>query len=272
MPHNHSAMKLPLDAKIALVEKMVDDYQFYTENGQSHCPRQQMFKIASVSTEDEMIECSARMAALKAMQPKGITKNAFDTRRVDQEHDRNPRVNLQYYHRAEEFITADDNERLNRFTKLAGITKEIREDFGSEPEWFESYARQLDNNLKRILRIEQADLDIFQPQLNYLEQLVYARYRLNMEDLKKLSKEDIRARILSKDEPLMKRGEYIKATGGKEADEKKQGIVVDGNAAASTQESIVNAIFGANSNLRKDGERTVERTITIKIKDTVLDE
>jgi hypothetical protein len=262
-------MKLPLDAKISLVEKMVDDYHFYAENG-LNCPRTQMFKIASVE-EDEMVECSARLAALQAMQPRQLTKQAFDTRRIDQEHERNPRKNLQYYHRAEEFITTDDNERLNRFAKLHGITKEIRKDFGSEPEWFESYARQLDNHLTRILRIEQADLDIFQPQLNYLEQLVYARYRLTIEDLKKLGKEDIRAKILSKDEPLMKRGEYIKSTGGKSIDGEKQ-MVIDGNGGSSTQESIINAIFGADKgSLRKDGDRTVERTITITIRDSVID-
>ncbi len=38
----------------------------------------------------------------------------------------------------------------------------------------------------------------------------------------------------------------------------------------STQNAIINAIFG-NNNIRKDGEKTVERTITITIKDSVID-
>jgi hypothetical protein len=255
---------LPLDAKITLLHKMAEDFEYYLSEGGATCPREQTYRFSS-RDEDRGIVRIARSSALNSLS-KPITKVAFDTRRVDQEHDRNPRKNLQYYHRADAFIDEDDNSKLNKFAKLLNVVGEIKKDLGAEPEWFESYARQLHDQLTRILRVKQADLDIFKPQLSYLEQLLYARYRLNMDDLEKLSAVDLRARILSKDESLIKRGDYLRATGV--VDDKPKQIVVDGKQ--TTQESIVNAIFGGD-NLRKDGERTVERTITIKIVDSILD-
>jgi NAD(P)H-hydrate repair Nnr-like enzyme with NAD(P)H-hydrate epimerase domain len=84
-----------------------------------------------------------------------------------------------------------------------------------------------------------------------------------MEEISKLADDELRNRILSKDENLLKRGEYIKQTGSGQ----KQ-IIIDGDSK-NTQQSIVDAIFG--NNLRKDGERTVERIITISIRDNVID-
>jgi hypothetical protein len=257
---------LPLDAKITLLQKMAEDFEYYVSEGGVTCPREQTYRFSS-REEDRGVARLARSAALKCLS-KPIAKTAFDTRRVDQEHDRNPRKNLQYYHRADAFIDENDNGKLNKFAKLLNVVGEIKKDLGTEPEWFESYSRQLHDQLTRILRVKQADLDIFKPQLSYLEQLIYARYRLSMDDLDQLSAMELRARILSKDEALLKRGAYLKETG--EVEGPKNIVVVDGNQK-TTQDSIVNAIFGGND-LRKGGERMVERTVTIKIVDSVIED
>jgi len=89
--------KLPLDAKIALTAKMVDDLEFYIETKSTRCPTEQHFKVVS-RDEDLGVERAARVAALNELNA-GIKKVAFDTRRVDQEKDRNPRRNLQHWHK-----------------------------------------------------------------------------------------------------------------------------------------------------------------------------
>lgn len=262
--------KLPLDAKISLFERMVEDYKFYQDNG-GLCPKDQTFRFTS-RDEDLSITRTARVAAMKGIQsPPPLVKVAFDTRRIDQEKSRNPRTNLQYWHRAEPFIDDKDNDQLKLFAKLLETLEGIKKDLGTDPHWFESYARVLHDTVTRTLRIKQADLDIFRPQLNYLEQLLFARYRLTMLDLRKKSQDELRNVILSKDETLMKRGEFLKDIAlVSEGDQKNQQIVVDGNGKTTTQEALVNAIFG-NQDFRKDGERTVERTITITIRDNVID-
>ncbi len=259
--------ELYLDGKILLIEKIAAEYADYVDIGLNFCPSEFVFKIRSKDENAEVIR-SARFCALNEIVGGAIKKYAFDTRHINQETERNPRTNLQYWNRSDEFIERDDSEKLKIFAGLMNILNDIKNDLGKEPEWFESYSRVLYDTVERILRVKQGDLDIFRPQLSYLEQLVYARYRLNMENLTKMSKDEIRSKILSKDEALLKRGEYLKSTGGFVKDSKKeQGIIIDGK---STQENIVNAIFG-NSGFRRDGEKNVERTITITIKDTVIE-
>jgi hypothetical protein len=90
-----------------------------------------------------------------------------------------------------------------------------------------------------------------------------------MEDLSKFSKEDIRAKLLSKDEALLKRGNYLNETGiTKGSAVENKNIVIDGSK--TTQESLIQALFGGGA-IRKDGEKNVSRTITITISDNVLD-
>ena len=261
---------LPLDGEAALLSKIAVDFADYVEMGFDVCPSEPVYRIQS-RDESLSISLRARLAALEALQSgfKPIRKVAFDTRRIDQESERNPRTNLQYWHRADAFIDEGDESKLRVFAKLMTILTDLKKDFGTQPEWFESYSRVLHDNVYRILRIKQADLDIFKPQLSYLEQLVDARYRLSMEDLDKLSNNEIRAKILSKDEALMKRGQFLQETGLVSKGNENQQIKIDGNVA-STQESIVNAIFG-NTGMRRDGEKTVERTITITIRDQAID-
>lgn len=256
---------LPLDGQINLIEKIASEYDEYIGMGFNYCPSQIVYKIQS-RDEDLSVIRKARVAALNDFH-KPIRKVAFDTRRVDQKTQRNPRANLQYWHRTDAFIDSEDEGKLSRFARLMRILDDIKKQFGTEPEWFESYARVLYDNVHRILRIKQADLDIFKPQLSYLEQLLDARYRLSMEDLQSLSNDMLRERILSKDESLLKRGFYLKETGlVSKGDEKQQQKTTNGNVELS--DNLAKAIFGT---FRQPGERSVERTVTITIRDSVVD-
>lgn len=268
--------KLSLLIKSQLLSKITEDFLTYLELGAEFCPKNQTFKISTTKDDVEEAPISARVAFLKSIKENsGLKKFAFDTRRTNQELERNPRSNLQYWHRSQAFIEEEDKGKLQTFARLMRIMEGIKREYGAQPEWFDSYARVLHDNIYRILRIKQADLDIFKPQLSYLEQLIFTRYRLNMENLGTFAEDYLRARILSKDEVLLKRGEYMKETGfvADGANTSKNNIVIDGSssgAGKSTQESIINAIFG-DGGVRKEGEKTVERTITITIRDNVLE-
>lgn len=264
-------MSLPIDAKINLLSEVVDDYIDYIDTN-GYVPSEKSYKITSLE-ESRMVKQAARQAAfdnISINKESPLIKLAFDTRHIDQEKSRNPRTNLQYWHRAQQFIDENDEKKLKTFARLANLLTNLKKTFGSSPEWFESYSRQLYDNVHRIIRVKEADLDIFRPQLSYLEQLIYARYRLTMENIEKYSDKQLQDCLLSKDESLIGRNNYLKEV---KADEELSSntIVKNTSTDQTTQESIINAIFGANSNFRKDGERTVSRTITIKITDEVVD-
>lgn len=286
--------KLPLDAKINLVQKMISDLEFYKEAGTSNCPSEQNFKIIS-RDEDLDIDMGARIKAFKEMNF-GIKKIAFDTRRIDI-NERNPRQNLQYWHRSEDFIDDETSEKLKIFAKLDSVVKSIKEKYYDQPEWFDSYVRVLSSNLDRVqFKAEGYDsVDVFKPHLSYLEQLIYNRYRLTMDEIKEGSESFLNKRIMSKDEPLKKKAEFLISTGN--AAENKKVFDKTGNSDllslitlfASNKQSVSNeqlltlisSINNKNSKdslaelfngeIRKDGEKSVERVITIKIVDKVIE-
>ena len=108
----------------------------------------------------------------------GIVKMAFDTRRVNQDTTYIARRNLQTYHRSEAYIDNDSSKKIKTFFKVKTAVDSIKEDFNGDPEWLDSYARILSCALDRTLRIDQKDFDFFKPQLDYLQELLYLRYRL----------------------------------------------------------------------------------------------
>lgn len=258
-------MALSIQAKALLLYKIAGDFENYIEN--NTIPPEKNTYTINASDENVSVSRMARHAAFSQLgKEKSLKKYAFDTRRVDQEGSRNPRTNLQYWHRTADFIDTDDKYKLNVFAKLMNALTEIKADYGTHPEWFESYSRVLYDNVNRILRIKQADLDIFKPQLSYLEQLIYARYRISMEQLANIELPDLKNKILAKDESLLNRGEYLNKTGLTES--KPNVTVKDGNA--TIQENLIQAIFG-NNNIRREGEKNVTRQITITIRDSVDD-
>lgn len=254
--------KMPLEGNCILLNKIANDYSKLVEAGAEEICANRLYKI-ECSSETSSVPRSARKIALKAFQT-GFNKVAFDTRRTDRE-ERNPRSNLQYWNRSEPFVLEQDQKQINAFSKLVAPLAEIKKYFDGEQDYFKSFARELHDNVKRVLRLDIKDGDTHYSQLNYLEQLLFARYRLSLDDIISLGEIELKNRILAKDETLMKRGVQVdkdQIKSGFSADVSKNGMM--------TQENIINAIFGAN--VRKSGERSVERTVTITIKDTVLDD
>lgn len=259
-------MNLPLDAKIQVISALTKDFvdEVVSCSGDA-VPVEKTYMITS-SGDGTRVKLAARKAAFKSFETSPIVKFAFDTRRIDQETTRNPRSNLQYFHRHDQFIDESDSNKLKTFAKFARVLSDLKDKFEKSPEWFNSYARQLYDQVGRVLRVKEADLDIFRPHLNYLEQLIYARYRLGMEEAEAMPEKQVYNIILSKDEELIGRGNYLRETQSAETVETKK-MVIDGSSK-TTQESIVSALFGGDS-LRKDGEKSVTRTITITINDSV---
>lgn len=259
--------KLALDGCIELISKFASDFASVSSSD-AEVPQELVYKVAS-KTESNSVERSARKAAFASAAPGGFRKVAFDTRRFDQETTRNPRSNLQNWVRSEQFIDDDTQGKIDVFARMLKPLEELKQSYGAQPEWHDSYSRTLYDHVHRILRVKEADMDIFRPQIAYLEQLMFARYRLSMEELKRIKEADLKEAILKKDENLMKRGAYLALTHDANVKQSTSGLMAkDGNGL--TQESIVNAIFG-NNNIRREGEKTVERTITITVRDTVVE-
>lgn len=262
---------LPLDGCANLLEKLVGDYTLMA-NG-SAIPNKRIYKVASSAEPCGVARSARRAAFLRLRSAMPIRKYAFDARKTDQETERNPRHNFQNYNRSQQYIDEEDQKRLEAFARLVKPLEAIKKKFGTSPEYFHSYARRLHESVKSIMKVRESDMDIFRPQMDYLEQLLYARYRISTEDLNKMGSEMLKDKILSKDEDLLKRGSFMHITGDPEDDRQKsanQSFVKDSDGGGLTQDSIVNAIFG-NNKLRREGEKTVERTITITIRDEVME-
>jgi hypothetical protein len=262
----------PLKGQVGLIKKLVNDYcKWSSSNDLSSLPIKKAYKIED-QQESSMIVSSARRAALSnILESKIMKKVAFDTRRIDQSTQGNPRQNLQYYNRSQQFIDAELDNRMAALAELVDPLDSIREKYGTQPEFFSSYVSQLYDLVYRALQVKKAELNVFRPQIDYLEQLLFARYRLTMEDLRSLDKKALEEKLLAKDENLLKRGAYLKKTKTLETPKQANNPVVmkDGNEGGM-QQNLVNAIFG-NNDFRREGEKTVERTITITIRDNVVE-
>jgi hypothetical protein len=210
-------------------------------------------KLIHSSIEDRFDAREIRSTSL----PTKFIKTAFDTRRTNQEIDYNPRRNLQNYHRSDPFISKDASEKIKTFFKLKVAVDEIKDDFLREPEWNDSYTRVLSSTLDKALRIGQNDMDFFQPHLDYLDELLYLRYRLKQEDINKIGEKELKEIILAKDEKLLYKNIY--ANYKMKKDSKKE--VNDDN--------LMEKLFG-NVKASKDN-KNVERTVKITINDKILE-
>jgi hypothetical protein len=260
-----SDKKLPFSGNAILLEKIVIDFNKLVDVEASEIPKTRIYKI-SCEEESPTIVRSARKAYLSEMQKNvGFVKNAVDSRRINQTIERNPRPAIQYFSRADQFIDNKDQTDINTFSKLLEPLIEIKASFGNEPEYLDSYCRILHENLERVLRVKQGDKDLFRPQIEYLKQLVFARYRLSVEEINRLSTAELKVKLLDKDENLIKRGLFIHQTNVPEVKTATMPMKT-GDKVINTQEAIVNAIFG-NNDIRKGSEKSATRTITITISD-----
>jgi len=209
---------------------------------------------------------SVRKSRFLEIKSPGMIKVAFDTRRVNQELEYNPRRGLQNYHRSEQFLTEATSNKIKVFHKLLDLLEELKDTYEKEPEWQDSYCRVLFNTLQKGLRTEQKDGDYTEVQpgmgsLDYIEELLYVRYRLTPDLLEEMSGDKIKNKLLEKDEILTKKDiNLIKNTSK-----------ID-NMSSSKQEydTLLEKLFGG---VKADkNNKSVERTVTITIKDTYLDE
>jgi hypothetical protein len=215
-------------------------------------------KVIHSSLEDKADMRSFRVQALKELQ-KPFVKVAFDTRRINQYTDLNPRRNLQYYHRSEPFITEDMSDKIRTFFKLKTAVDLIKEEFNSDPDYLDSYCRILSFALDKTLRVDQKDMDFGSPQMNYLEELLYLRYRLKNDDIKKLNEKDLRNIILDRDEKLLHKQIYAQYKPKLE----KQSVGI------KTEDTLIDKLFGETRATKEN--KNVKRSVTITIDDKIVE-
>ena len=188
----------------------------------------------------------------------GFTKIAFDTRRIDQETEYNPRRGLQNYNRSEQFLTQAMGLKITSLSKLQNILEGIKVKYGKDPEWQDSNVRVLLNTLNSGLRTGTNDGDYSDAQpgvgsLDYIEELLDMRYRLRLENIDKMAETNIKDIILSKDEDL------------KRNHDSKTVEITNHDVATKTYDTLMEKLFGGIRATKDNPE--VERTVTITIKD-----
>lgn len=188
----------------------------------------------------------------------GFKKIAFDTRRIDQETEYNPRRGLQNYNRSEAFLSENIGEKLKNFAKLKNVLDQLKKEYGKEHEWQDSNARVLLSTLDNGLRTIEKDGDyaISQPaqgSLDYIEELLQVRYRLSCDNLATMGSNDLRRIILSKDEDIIRK------------DVNQALEITKGDVASQSYDTLMDKLFNG---VKASAENpSVERTITITIKD-----
>jgi hypothetical protein len=230
----------------------------------------------------------------------GFNKLAFDTRRIDQEVEYNPRRGLQNYHRSEPFLSESVAIKLANLIKIKKVLETLKEKYGREPEWQDSYCRVLLNTLNNGLRTNQKDGDYTECQpgvgsLDYIEELLDTRYRLNLEGVSKMADEKITGILLSRDEDLVHKDlnrelginkyntKNIDRELNKDAKHDEPTIVIRDrtpqykepeitrhDVATQSYDSLLDKIFDGVRATKEN--KNVERSVTITIKDSYLDE
>lgn len=190
---------------------------------------------------------------------KPMIKLAFDTRRLNQEIQYNPRRNIQFYHRSEPFISEAFSSKLKSLQKLKEILDELNLKYGKEPEWQDSNCRILLSRLENGLRsnIQDGDHTEVQPgtgSIDYIEELLYIRYRLNCENIDKLSKNELEKILLSKDDELT----HIDST-------KSSSIITKSDIGKYGYDTLLEKLFTMSSDDSQDSERIITISIRNKI-------
>ncbi len=189
-------------------------------------------------------------------------KVAFDTRRIDQNLEFNPRRNLQYYQRSEPYVSNQTADKVQTFFKVKIAADKIREEFVGEPDWLDSYTRILCNALDQVLRVAQKDFDYSTSQLDYLQELLYVRYRLRPEDIVSYSNDELKNIIMNKDERLVRRAIFVNYKRDLEKTGKPE--------IAHSSDPLIEKLFG-DVKASKDN-KSVERSVNIIIKDRIVDD
>lgn len=189
----------------------------------------------------------------------GFVKQAFDTRRVDQETEYNPRRGLQNYNRSEAFLSEAMGQKVKNFARLRDVVFGLKEIYGKEPEWQDSNARVLLATLDAGLRTNTHDGDFTACQpgvgsFDYIEELMHMRYRLGFDDLSKMAMDDLRKVILSKDEELVHKNIH------------KSMEITKSDVAKHGYDTLLDKLFNVQATSENPD---IERTVTITIRDTL---
>lgn len=231
------------------LETVTELYQLITSGSEDLATRRRSLNLRKQSFES-------------LLSGNGFKKVAFDTRRIDQETEYNPRRGLQNYHRSEAFLSKAISEKLVNLAKLRDVLNKLKAKYGREPEWQDSYARVLLNTLNSGLRtgIEDGDYTNAQPgvgSLDYIEELLHMRYRLALGDLSKIAESKLTNIILSKDKDLTRKGVN------------KALEISKNDVATQSYDTLMEKLFGGVRASEENPE--VERTITITIRDSIKD-
>jgi hypothetical protein len=201
-----------------------------------------------------------RKAALDSVvSGQGFRKLAFDTRRIDQETEYNPRRGLQNYNRSEAFLSEGVAQRVKNFAKLRNVLLGLKNVYGKEREWQDSNARILLTAIDKGIRTDQNDGDFAthnQPgvgSFDYLEELLAMRYRLSYDDLVRMGEMDLSKVILSKDEDLTRK------------DVKQALEITKSDVTNKGYDSLIEKLLEGCKASAENPD--VERTITITIRD-----
>jgi hypothetical protein len=189
-----------------------------------------------------------------------FNKVAFDTRRIDQEMEYNPRRGLQNYNRSEAFLSDVMGQKVKNLVKLRDILAELKDEYGKEHEWQDSNTRVLLSTLDSGLRTLQKDGDYSenQPSLgsfDYIEELLHVRYRLTFDDLVKKGSSELKKIILSKDEELIR----------KDINHSLQ--ITKADIGSKSYDTLMDKLFNIQAS---EEHPEIERTISITIKDKIV--
>lgn len=227
------------------IDEITEIYQLISRGTEELPTRKQSFRLRKVALEN----FSSKI---------GFTKVAFDTRRIDQETEINPRRGLQNYNRSEAFLTEAMADKLKSLAKLKDVLGNLKQIYGKEPEWQDSNARVLLSTLEKGLRTDQKDGDYTEVQrgvgsLDYIQELLHVRYRLDFDGLNKMAESDLKRVILSKDEELTRK------------DVNQALEISKRDVATQSYDTLLEKLFGGVRATAENPE--VERTVTITIKD-----
>jgi len=167
-----------------------------------------LIKSASINLDIRNKSKLLREDLITEYQP--LKKLAFDTRRIDQDKEYNPRRGLQHYHRSEEFVTEETLNKVNSIKKLKNITALLKDLFHNDDSWHDSFAKTLYNSLENTINDFNKLGNFSQDQksltgLNYIQQLLTIRYGINLDNVQLSKDEDILNVILNRDDELLKK-------------------------------------------------------------------
>jgi hypothetical protein len=131
----------------------------------------------------------------------------------------------------------------------------------------------LSASLDRILRTDLKDMDFSHAQIQYLDELLYLRYRLKNADINILDEKELRNIIIAKDEKL----QYKQLYSQYDRPDNQNHIAKSGNGGTKENElriiretdPLIERLMG---NIKASAEnKDVQRSITITINDKIND-